>query len=72
MGVDSEYTSILGVNVPSITIPIKPGRNLAVILEVAAMNNRQKKLGYNAAKELLSKLGLEMESSEKYETWEDF
>ena len=36
------------------------------------MNNRQKKLGYNAAKELLSKLGLEMESSEKYETWEDF
>ena len=51
MGVDSEYTSILGVNVPSITIPIKPGRNLAVILEVAAMNNRQKKLGYNAALE---------------------
>lgn len=43
MGVDNQYTSILGVKVPSLTIPVKPGRNLAVILEVAAMNNRQKK-----------------------------
>ena len=49
MGVDNEFTTILGVKVPSLTIPIKPGRNLAVILEVAAMNNRQKKMGYNAA-----------------------
>ncbi len=72
MGVDSEYTSILGVNVPSMTIPVKPGRNLAVILEVAAMNNRQKKMGYNAAQELLSKLGLEMEGSEKFQNWTDF
>ncbi len=64
MGVDTEYTSILGVNVPSLTIPVKPGRNLAVILEVAAMNNRQKKMGYNAAHELLEKLGLDMESKE--------
>ena len=47
MGVDNQYTSILGVKVPSLTIPVKPGRNLAVILEVAAMNNRQKKMGYN-------------------------
>ena len=46
------YVSILGVKVPSLTIPVKPGRNLAVILEVAAMNNRQKKMGYNAAQEL--------------------
>ncbi len=61
MGVDNEYTSILGVNVPSITIPVKPGRNLAVILEVAAMNNRDKKLGYNAAAELLDNLGMDME-----------
>lgn len=64
MGVDTEYTSILGVNIPSLTIPVKPGRNLAVILEVAAMNNRQKKMGYNAAHELLEKLGLDMESKE--------
>lgn len=72
MGVDSEYTNILGVNIPSITIPVKPGRNLAVILEVAAMNNRQKKMGYNAAQELLSNLGLEMEGSETVSNWVDF
>ena len=52
MGVDTQYVSILGVKVPSLTIPVKPGRNLAVILEVAAMNNRQKKMGYNEAQEL--------------------
>ncbi len=72
MGVDNEYTSILGVKVPSLTIPIKPGRNLAVIIEVAAMNNRQKKMGYNAAQELLSKLGLQMEGKEKVNDWEVF
>ena len=64
MGVDNHYMSILGVKVPSLTIPVKPGRNLAVILEVAAMNNRQKKMGYNAAKELLCNLGMDMEGSE--------
>ncbi len=63
MGVDTEYTTILGISVPSVTIPVKPGRNLAVILEVAAMNNRQKKMGYNAAQELLHRLGLEMEET---------
>ncbi|MGN0607462.1 MAG: HPr(Ser) kinase/phosphatase [Oscillospiraceae bacterium] len=72
MGVDTEYTSILGVNVPSLTIPVKPGRNLAVILEVAAMNNRQKKMGYNAAHELLEKLGLDMESKETIKTFDSF
>lgn len=61
MGIDNQYTQILGVNIPSLTIPVKPGRNLAVILEVAAMNNRQKKMGYNAARELLEKLGMEAE-----------
>ena len=64
MGVDNHYISILGVKVPSLTIPVKPGRNLAVILEVAAMNNRQKKMGYNAAQELLDNLGLDMEGSD--------
>lgn len=59
MGMDSEYTEILGIKVPVMTIPVKPGRNLAIIIEVAAMNNRQKKMGYNAAYELLSALGID-------------
>lgn len=60
MGIDSEFTEILGIRVPVMTIPVKPGRNLAVIIEVAAMNNRQKKMGYNAAQELLSSLGMDI------------
>ena len=59
MGMDNEYTEILGIKVPVMTIPVKPGRNLAIIIEVAAMNNRQKKMGYNAAYELLSALGMD-------------
>ena len=55
LGLDSEYTSLLDVNIPSLTVPVKPGRNLAVIVEVAAMNNKQKKLGYNAAVALNSR-----------------
>lgn len=50
VGLVDEYTDILGINVPSLLIPVRPGRNLAIIVEVAAMNNRQKKMGYNAAK----------------------
>ena len=61
MGLDNEYTEILGINVPVLTIPVKPGRNLAVIIEVAAMNNRQKKMGYNAATELLTNLGMDID-----------
>ena len=72
MGVDNEYTTILGIRIPSLTIPIKPGRNLAVILEVAAMNNRQKKMGYNAAAELLSNLGLDMDTKDKVKNWDSF
>lgn len=56
LGIDSQYTNILGVQVPSLTIPVKPGRNLAVILEVAAMNNRQKKMGYNNAREFTEQI----------------
>ena len=51
LGLDVQHTELLGVKVPIYTIPITPGRNLAVILEVAAMNNRQRKMGYNAALE---------------------
>ena len=58
MGLENKTTNILDLEVPSGTIPVKPGRNLAVIIEVAAMNNRQKKLGYNAAEDLLSRLGM--------------
>ena len=58
MGLENQKTDILGLEVPSLTIPVKPGRNLAVIIEVAAMNSRQKKLGYNAAEDLLSRLGM--------------
>lgn len=72
MGVDTEYVSLLGVKIPSLTIPVKPGRNLAVILEVAAMNNRQKKMGYNAARELLNRLGMESDAKETVSDYEAF
>lgn len=64
MGMETEFEDILGNKIPSITIPVKPGRNIAVIIEVAAMNNRQKKMGYNAAKELLSGLGMSYDVDE--------
>ncbi|MBQ1546148.1 MAG: HPr(Ser) kinase/phosphatase [Clostridia bacterium] len=73
MGMDTEYMEILGNKVPTITIPVKPGRNLAVIIEAAAMNNRQKKMGYNAAKELLNNLGMNYDTDESGKTnlsWE--
>ena len=63
LGLVDEYTNILGVNIPSLTIPVRPGRNLAIILEVAAMNNRQKRSGYNAAEELNRRLMSEMEKN---------
>ena len=63
LGLDSQTVDILGIKVPGITIPVKPGRNLAIILEIAAMNNRQKKMGYNTAEEfnrkLMGQMGLE-------------
>ncbi len=52
LGVESKFTEILGVKVPCHTIPVSPGRNLAIIIEAAAINSRQKKMGYNAAAEL--------------------
>ncbi|MCL2569398.1 MAG: HPr(Ser) kinase/phosphatase [Oscillospiraceae bacterium] len=56
LGIDLTYTEMLGIQVPSITMPIKPGRNLAVMIEVAAMNNRQRKMGYHAALEFTQQL----------------
>ncbi|MGN0459758.1 MAG: HPr(Ser) kinase/phosphatase [Ruminococcus sp.] len=64
MGLDNEYTEILGVDVPVTTIPVRPGRNLSMIIEVAAMNNRQKKMGYNAAMELLENLGMSVQEDD--------
>ena len=56
LGLEDQYEEILGVKVPMYTIPLTPGRNLAVILEVAAMNNRQRKMGYNAALEFTEQI----------------
>ena len=62
-GLDQETTDIMGIAVPTTTIPVKPGRNLAIIMEIAAMNNRQKKMGYNTAEEfnkrLMAQMGVE-------------
>ena len=63
LGLDQSTTDILGIDVPSIVLPVSPGRNLSVVIEVAAMNNRQKKMGYNTAEEfnkrLMQSMGLE-------------
>ena len=56
LGLEEQFVEMLGVKVPMNTIPITPGRNLAVILEVAAMNNRQRKMGYNAALEFTEQM----------------
>ncbi len=53
---DEEYIEILGTKIPKLNIPVRPGRNLAMIVEVAARNTRQKKLGYNAALELNNRI----------------
>ncbi|MBQ4569343.1 MAG: HPr(Ser) kinase/phosphatase [Ruminococcus sp.] len=76
IGMDNTYTEIMGIQVPIMTIPVKPGRNLAIIIEAAAMNNRQKKMGYNAAQELLQSLGMDVSEeniqNKKVETGWDF
>ena len=62
MGLEDNFVDLLGVKLPSVMIPVSPGRNLAVILEVAAMNSRQKRLGYNAALELSQQLDRHFEN----------
>jgi len=59
LGMDEQFTEILGIKIPSLTIPVRPGRNLAIIIEVAAMNNRQKKMGYNAAQAFSQRISLQ-------------
>lgn len=60
LGLEDEYQEILGLNIIKHTIPLRPGRNLAIIIETAAVNNRQKKMGYNAAKELCDRVTAEI------------
>ena len=63
LGLENTTMDILGINVPSIVLPVCPGRNLSVVIEVAAMNNRQKRMGYNTAEEfnkrLMESMGLQ-------------
>lgn len=63
-GLDEETENILGIGIPAITIPVHHGRNLAVVIEIAAMNNRQKKMGYNTAEEFNKRLMEQIESEE--------
>ena len=56
LGLEEEYTEYLGNKVVCHNIPIRPGRNLAIICESAAVNHRQKKMGYNAAQELYTRV----------------
>lgn len=74
MGLDDDFISIMDIKVPVTIVPVKPGRNLAIIIEVAAMNNRQKKMGYNAARELLHQLGMDEGESkeEEIEIWQNY
>ncbi len=60
LGLNEEYQDILGVNMVCHRIPIRPGRNLAIIIETAAVNNRQKNMGYNAAQALVDRVAEEI------------
>ena len=53
---EAQEINILDIHVPLVTIPVRPGRNLAIIVESAAVNYRQKKMGYNAARELYNRV----------------
>ena len=65
LGIEDHYVDILDVKVPCVTIPVRPGRNLASIVEVAAMNNRHRRYGYNAAQELAQRVDLRAEGKTK-------
>lgn len=67
-GLENNTIDILGLKIPLTVIPVMPGRNLAVILEIAAINNRQKQMGYNAAQELLNQLGLQNDITTEHTT----
>lgn len=66
-GLETEYQDIMGIQIPKVTIPVRSGRNLAIIIEIAAMNNREKRMGYNTAEEfnrqLLRQAGMEKDGN---------
>lgn len=64
IGLEENYTTILDVPVPTVTVPVKPGRNLAIIIEVAAMNNRQKKMGFNAAEAFTQRINAHFQTDQ--------
>ncbi len=75
LGLDAEMMDILGVSVPISVVPVTPGRNISIIIEAGAMNNRQKKMGYNAARQLLHNLGMTDEitpEEDELEIWHNF
>ena len=65
LGLEEEYTEFLGNRIVCHTLPIRPGRNLAIIAETAAVNHRQKKMGYNAAQELYRRMQENLSSAMK-------
>ena len=67
LGEEEEFEEILGVSLPSITIPVAAGRNIAIIIEIASMNNRQRRMGINSAQELSQKILLSMQKGENEE-----
>jgi len=74
LGLDEQTVEILGIKVPASVVPVKPGRNLSIIVEAAAMNSRQKLMGYNAARELLHQLGMQDEvvpEQKELDIWHD-
>ena len=71
LGMEDHYEEILGVGVVCNTLPVRPGRNLAIICETAAVNRRQKKMGYNAAKELYNRVTENMMKSAEQHAQEE-
>ncbi len=65
LGLNEEYQQILGIDVVKHTVPIRPGRNMAIVIETAAINNRQKKMGYNAARELVDRVEKEVRKNKQ-------
>lgn len=67
LGLDEEKIRIIDTEIPKLTVPVRPGRNLAVIIEVAAMNYRLKQMGYHAAQQFVQQLGSAIDDSEDYD-----
>lgn len=67
LGIEDHFTEILDIQVPCVTIPVRPGRNLASIVEVAAMNNRHRRYGYNAAQELARRVDLRADAGSRHQ-----